>query len=384
MEPREHPFFAGIHGSAAERLLGAASTKTVPGRTVLFKEGSPADCVYLVLDGEVQLTKTEPAGQSEVLAQMTVGDYFGEVGILDGIGRSTGAITSCETRVTCIPAGPFMEVLNSESGSVCVHIFKRILGQLRNTNERYLSAMLQKEKLQLVGEMAGTIIHDFKNPITGIQLAAELIGMKHGNDPMTTKYCKLIGQQTERMVSMAQELLDYSKGSPNLDRKTVHIRDFLQNFEALNADYAAKADCLLTVNPADAWVSVDAGRILRVLQNLLTNAVEALDGRPGQVELHTEVRQEGWVLITMSDNGPGIPEKIRATLFQPFVTYGKRMGTGLGMAIAKTIIEAHGGTIDFETELGVGTSFLLWLPVVPGPLVELNGETDSPEAALAT
>ena len=370
MELRSHPFFAGLHATAADRLLAAARTDVVAARTFLFHEGDEANCLYLVLEGEVELIKAETAGPGEVLTRMTAGDYFGEVGIIDGRGRSTGAVTACETRLTCIPAGPFMDVLTTESGSVAVHVFKRVLGQLRSTNERYMEAVLHKEKLQLVGEMAGSIIHDFKNPITGIQLAAELLGMRHPADATTSKYCKLIAQQTERMVSMAQELLDYSKGSSSLDCKVVHISDFLHNFESLNADYASKADCVLVIDTADTWVYIDPDRILRVLQNLLTNAIEALDGRPGQVELRTEMREDeagsgnpGWLLLTLSDNGPGIPEKIRATLFDPFVTYGKRAGTGLGMAIAKSIVEAHGGTISFETELGVGTTFLLWLPL---------------------
>ncbi|PTY02629.1 cyclic nucleotide-binding protein [Verrucomicrobia bacterium LW23] len=390
MEPRSHPFFTGIQTSAAERLLAAARTRVLPPGTVLFNEGDPADCIYLMLDGEVELIKADVdtngdhSGPTEVLARMKAGEYFGEVGVLDGHGRSTGAVSPGESRVLCIPGGPFMEVLNSESGTVCVHIFKRILGHLRSTNDRYIEAVLHKEKLQIVGEMAGTIIHDFKNPITGIQLAAELIGMKHGADAVTSKYCKLIAQQTERMVSMAQELLDYSKGgASSLDCKLVHISEFLASFESLNADYAARADCELHIEAADALVSIDAGRVMRVLQNLMTNAVEALDGRAGRVEIRTEKRDDGWLLVTLSDNGPGIPEKIRATLFEPFVTYGKRTGTGLGMAICKTIIEAHGGSITFETELGVGTTFLLWLPLAATGegTVETPGIAPGSEAA---
>ena len=68
------------------------------------------------------------------------------------------------------------------------------------------------------------------------------------------------------------------------------------------------------------------------------------------------------MLISAIDNGPGIPESIRATLFEPFVTHGKSDGTGLGMAIVKKIIDAHGGTITFDTEEGKGTSFNVHLP----------------------
>jgi signal transduction histidine kinase len=108
-------------------------------------------------------------------------------------------------------------------------------------------------------------------------------------------------------------------------------------------------------------VLVDQDKLLRVLQNLVNNAVEALGRTGGHITIRG-VAVEGGHDITVSDDGPGIPETIRERLFQPFVTHGKTNGTGLGMAITKSIVEAHKGRISFTTKSGVGTTFRIFLP----------------------
>jgi signal transduction histidine kinase len=99
------------------------------------------------------------------------------------------------------------------------------------------------------------------------------------------------------------------------------------------------------------------------LQNLVGNAIEAFNNCGGQIEIVVS-SNDRWADIRIIDNGPGIPEAIRDRLFEPFVTHGKRGGTGLGTAIAKSIIDAHNGTIRFNSNLGEGTTFYLRFPLV--------------------
>jgi signal transduction histidine kinase len=112
---------------------------------------------------------------------------------------------------------------------------------------------------------------------------------------------------------------------------------------------------------ADVLVNADENKFLRVVQNLVANAVEAFNGCGGRVELTAGVSEEG-VQIKIHDNGPGIPEAIKERLFEAFVTYGKHSGTGLGTAIAKSIIDAHGGQISFQSHCQEGTTFYIRLP----------------------
>ena len=112
---------------------------------------------------------------------------------------------------------------------------------------------------------------------------------------------------------------------------------------------------------------MDGSRFRRVIDNILNNAREAL--KPGQsVTVRWSVDSKA-VAIEIEDNGPGIPESICATIFEPFVTSGKESGTGLGLAIARKIVEDHGGAISVESQSGVGTRFMITLPstLVPEP-----------------
>lgn len=361
MELRENRFLS-FFGEPTRRTLEArALIHELADGTLLFEEGDPPDCVYLVLDGEIALIKRPTADKEQVLAKVAAGDYFGEVGILDNAGRSTGARASGQTRVAAINRGTVEEALHSEPPQVTIRLFRRILEYLRVTNDRFVGELVRKEKMQFIGEMAGAIIHDFKSPMTGIQMAAQFIA-RQVDDTEVRRWCDLIEQQINRMIAMAHELLDYSRGSPSLDRKPTRISDLVARFESLNGDFIGKSGASLRTYPIDAEVNIDANRMLRVLQNLVGNAVDAFGDKPGGIVEILCQPAEGGVWLMVRDNGPGIPEKIRERLFEPFITHGKSHGTGLGTAIAKSIIEAHGGQLSFETESGKGTIFYIWLP----------------------
>ena len=103
-------------------------------------------------------------------------------------------------------------------------------------------------------------------------------------------------------------------------------------------------------------------RLLRLVQNLVSNAVDALGGKPGgHIEVRARVR-DSILYLTVRDNGPGIPDAVKDRIFEPFVTHGKKGGTGLGMAIAQSVVTAHRGTITFVTAAGEGTEFIVQLP----------------------
>ena len=109
-------------------------------------------------------------------------------------------------------------------------------------------------------------------------------------------------------------------------------------------------------------VNVDVGRFVRVLLNLIKNSFEAM---PKGGVLRLGIRQEGgWVIFRVGDTGCGIAPELQAKIFEPFVTFGKSKGTGLGMAIAKSVVETHGGVITVRSALGVGTTIDVKLPAL--------------------
>ena len=332
-----------------------------PDGTYLFEENAPADGIYLVLGGQVEIVKQAGNGE-QVLGCFNEGDYLGEVAVLDGQGRSTSARAKGNVVIAKIPREQLLEVLGMEPVSLTIGLFQQVLAHLRKANELFVHEVVHKEKLSLVGEMANALMHDLRNPVSGIRLGADLITMNH-TDEETVHCCDKIRLQCDRLVGMATELLEFSRGESKLNIGRTTTTAFLDQFKTLNEEYFQRhtnIDFSLEAEPVE--IAIDSMRMLRVVQNLLTNAVEAISSKPGcRIEIRSGVT-DGIFYLTVSDNGPGIPEAVRARIFEPFVTHGKSGGTGLGMAIVKNVVVAHGGTVTFETVVGKGTSFLIQMP----------------------
>jgi signal transduction histidine kinase len=358
----ENAFFVPFSEAGRTRLLGAVTLTAHRAGDVLFEEDDAPDAVYLAISGSVALAKRTREGHVETLARVQPGEYFGEMGVIDNLGRSATASAETDAVVARVPGPLLMDVLRSEPSTASLHFVHRVSEYLRTTNARFIAQVLQKERMQVVGEMASSIIHDFKNPMTSIQLGAEMID-QNTDDPATRRYCELIIGQLRRMLAMAEELLAYSRGSSELQRERVTVRQFLREFEVYNEDFLRQSKVGLTLEPVDTVIEIDRTRFMRVFQNLLSNAVEACGDRGGHVTIRAAVEDSARLRFDVADTGPGIPEAIRSRVFDPFVTHGKRRGTGLGMAIARTIVEAHAGSIVFETESGKGTTFTIRIPL---------------------
>jgi PAS domain S-box-containing protein len=220
-------------------------------------------------------------------------------------------------------------------------------------------------RLKSIGEAAATIIHDFKNPMQIILSSVEILKSKAVELSTNIKYCDKIEKQVHRIQSMSQEILDYSRDELVLHPSLTNFRELVLDIVDTNAASYARSGvslALLERTKADALFdfNLDKERIWRVIMNLVNNAKEAMPSG-GKIELELMVSADE-AEFSIKDNGPGIPEEIRETLFEPFVTKGKTNGTGLGLTIAKRIIEAHKGKISFVTQTGGGTTFFVTLP----------------------
>ena len=373
MNAEANRFLADFSPAARELLIGQLIDESYPHGDYLFHEGDFADGVCLVLDGRVEIVKQAGEGE-QILGIFEPGEFLGEVAVLDGQGRSTSARANGDVSIAKIPREQLLEVLSTEPVSLTIGLFQHVLAHLRKTNELFVSEVVRKEKLSLVGEMASSLMHDLRNPVSGIRLAADLVNMNH-SDEETVLCCDRIRLQCDRLVVMATELLEFSRGESKLNLGRTTTTDFFNQFKMLNEEYFlshANVRFNLEIEPAE--IVIDSMRLLRVVQNLMTNAVEAIGSKPGGlIELRAGIESDVFYL-TLSDNGPGIPEAVRGRLFEPFVTHGKIGGTGLGMAIVRNVVTAHGGNITFETIEGEGTAFLIQFPK-DGP--SLQGTTPS-------
>ncbi len=227
--------------------------------------------------------------------------------------------------------------------------------------ERAHEESLTSERLAATGKFAAGIIHDLKNPLAVVRASTELMQMKYGDEPKVAKHCLDINNQIDRMVDLTREILEYSRGNTQLELRAVNFGEFFNEVvEFHSAAYKKGGISLVTEGETGLTVNIDPNRFRRVIDNLLNNAREAL--KPGNRVTIQWIRGFDKLEITVSDNGPGIPENIRANLFEPFVTHGKENGTGLGLAIAKKIIEDHGAKISFNSKIGIGTTFKIELP----------------------
>jgi len=360
MDAQSHRFLNSFSPSGRERLVACMMREDFSEGDYLFREGDVADGIYLVLDGQVEIVRT--AGNNEkILDCIEPGDYLGEVAVLDGFGRSTAARAREKLSVAKIPRAPLLEVLAAEPGALTLGLFHQVLGHLRKANDLVVREVVHKEKLSLVGEMASSLMHDLRNPVSAIRLAADLINLSHSDEKMV-RSCERIRLQCDRIVDMAAELLEFSKGETRLELSPTTTTAFLQQCKTLDEGFGGRSTIKISFEADPAEIEIDSTRLLRVVQNLMTNAVEALKATPdARVDIRAWVKSSTFYL-TVKDNGPGIPAAIKNRIFEPFVTHGKSDGTGLGMAIVRNIVAAHGGIITFESAPDKGTSFLITLP----------------------
>jgi signal transduction histidine kinase len=240
-------------------------------------------------------------------------------------------------------------------------LFSHVSENLRATNDRFVTEVVRKEKITLIGEMANSMVHDFRGPFSTIKLATELLA-KRDRKPETQELCAMILRQVSRLGGMVEEVLDFARGETRLQLKPTPLADVFAQLQENNVVPLGRAGVKLVIKPTTLELPLDPDRLLRVLQNLVTNACEAIAKRPrGRLTVAAR-RMNRHCEITVTDNGPGVPREIRSTLFEPFVSQGKVNGTGLGLAIAKAVVEAHQGSIDF-TSSRRGTAFTIQLPM---------------------
>lgn len=226
-----------------------------------------------------------------------------------------------------------------------------------------LDRMLRNERMAAIGTMAGSIIHDVKNPLTSIMAFAELLGDFDFEPVERKEYANLIVAEVRRMVGMVEDLLEFTRGGRSrYDIETLPVSAFFEEIARLLQRDMQERNIEFEVTVEDSVaVLADRDKLKRVMLNLAGNARDAM-AQGGRLSIRAALG-EGMVHIQVRDNGPGIPDEIRERLFEPFVTHGKKGGTGLGTAISKKIVEEMGGRIHFDTARGQGTTFHVRLPL---------------------
>jgi signal transduction histidine kinase len=254
--------------------------------------------------------------------------------------------------------------------------------------QRMEDELLKVRKIESVGVFAAGIAHDFNNLLTGILGYISLAQVVARIDAKVIAYLSEAEQACQRATALTQQLLTFAKGGAPV-RHTVSMVELLKEsvgFALRGAN--VRGDIQMA---ADLWpVDVDAGQMSQVVHNVVLNAVQAMPGG-GTVEVRAEniafeadapfpLVEGQYVQITLQDYGCGIPKEVLSNIFDPYFTT-KAEGSGLGLATAYAIVTKHDGYITVTSEVGLGTTVVIYLPASqhalvsaqPRPLIPLSG-----------
>jgi PAS domain S-box-containing protein len=284
-----------------------------------------------------------------------------------------------------------MSLIRDDRSQVCgAALLFRDLTQIEHHEEQEQL----KERLAVLGQMAAGMAHEIRNPLGGIEVTASLLRRRLVARPEDVALLDKIISEVKRLNRTVSESLEYVRPL-HLEWKWATLEGVIQ--EAIRRASAALEGKSIDVELALARemppLRMDPDQLLDALANLVRNAFEAIpsSGRvrvetrrealPSPLRLGRETKNapspdpsfESYAVIRISDNGKGIPEEMRDRLFYPFFTT-KQSGSGVGLPLARKIIEGHQGIIDFESEVGRGTTFMVKLPMVDPP------ETAAPAA----
>jgi len=223
------------------------------------------------------------------------------------------------------------------------------------------AALGQKARLAALGEAVAKVNHDLRNILATASLKVEQLS--GSDDPKVRAATPILFETIDRAVDLCRRTLDFARAKgPKLRPSVFSLHDFIAEcFATLGMESEEKVVWKNAV-PKDLMVDADHGQLFRVFTNLGRNAVEAGASR---VEVSAEVR-DGNTAITVSDNGPGLPDDLRERLYRPFTGSGREGGMGLGLAIVRDIMRAHGGDVGLQESSDQGTTFLLLLPLSGG------------------
>ncbi len=238
--------------------------------------------------------------------------------------------------------------------------------KMLNKLEDSADALARSEREGAWREMARQVAHEIKNPLTPMKLSIQHLQKSINNNSgdvkeMTANVANTLVEQIDHLAKIAADFSQFA----NIGNTNPQVFDLHEVILSLRDLYIANHEVQMEINmlPGKTLVRTDKTQMNRLFTNLLQNGIESCSGNENCRIVINEIRNEGTVRVSISDNGQGIPADMQSKIFVPNFTT-KSSGTGLGLAMVKGIIEQAGGKIWFETEPGIGTTFFVELPTI--------------------
>jgi signal transduction histidine kinase len=314
----------------------------------------------------------------QIAGFVLLGLLAGSVASVVVTGRMARPIQALMQGVAAVGRGDFghrIEVTSQDEMGQLSTAFNEMSAQLarvRDLEERLRRA----DRLAALGTMAAGIAHDIRNPLTSILIFSQLMSLHHDDPDVREKFNRVVPRELERVQAVIEDMMELARPA-TMHREPVNLNELLTQVLELY-EGQANGQSIKVVREYEQelpFCMADRKRLHRCFSNIASNAIQAmptggdLTVRTRQVSTMTfpntglpDPRPEPAIQVTISDTGQGIPADRLSRIFDPFFTT-KEKGMGLGMAITHRIIEDHKGTIDVQSEVGLGTMFIVHLPV---------------------
>jgi len=250
--------------------------------------------------------------------------------------------------------------LRATDGSVqgVVFVFENVTHEVRMEVE-----MQRVAQLAAVGQLASTIAHELRNPLSSIRASAQHLRGEYAHIPELCEFLDIIIAEVDVMNAKTTEFLRFARPMEPVFQE-VNVAELIRSTVQLMQSYIEEQRVRVEVDvPVSIPIKADPVQLKEALRNLIINAVQATS-EGGTVTLHASLAAADTVHIVVKDTGVGIPPEDLERIFTPFYTT-KARGTGLGLAIVQKVVDSHGGSISVKSEVGVGTEMCIALPVQP-------------------
>jgi signal transduction histidine kinase len=356
----DNRLFEGVDAEIIERIapkIGVLRKK--PGE-IIFREGEPSDSLYLVGQGCVRIAKAADGVDHEILDYVNKGNFFGATALLAGEPHSTTATAVEATLIGALTENTFQEILELSPSRLHMNFLRAITTRVRSANALFMRETVRAERLRVAGALANAMIHDLKNPVCIARCCSDLIATE-STDPHLRELSKMLTDTVNGILGMTLDLLDYTRGSVSVNKRAVSIWRLLDelNRQSLHLLPSKNIEFLKHIR-YQGNIDVDLGRFARALGHVIENAMQAM-ARGGFLTVTID-SVDDQVAVRISDTGAGIAPELLPTLFEPFERYGDLHANGVGLAVAKAIVEAHGGKISVRSVADKGTTVDIRLP----------------------
>jgi signal transduction histidine kinase len=273
----------------------------------------------------------------------------------------TRPLSSLLKGVAALEQGDFDYALHSDGSDEAAELaraFDRMRDSLRKTQQ----SLIESERLATIGRMASSISHDLRHSLAAIIANAEFLCDSNLTREQRDELYHEVQLASHRMTDLIESLLEFSRTRASVRPTHGSLRAALDHaIQAVraNPEFHNVRFEVRQSGPLEGWF--DHQRLERAFFNLLLNACQSLPDRTGQIEIELRDATKE-VEIKIRDHGRGIPESIRTSLFEPFVSEGKQNGTGLGLTVVQKIVQDHAGEIAVESTSSEGTIFRIVLP----------------------